>query len=148
MRLLLIAHCLLMLLVSTSFTIVTSIFGGSSLRWCYYHYSSNSGFGQKYVSHFSELEIYAYIATFAVGIIGYVFAIRSGRRAVGTIGIIVSTIGLASFVNEIFQLAELQYMSWIAFSPILMFVIAVFAFLPIRQHVLMETIPREKMAKW
>ena len=53
MRFWVVLHALLLLVAATYLTIFTSVFGGESLRWCYYHFSRNIGFGTQYVSSFS-----------------------------------------------------------------------------------------------
>jgi len=133
MRFWVISHAVLMLIASTSLTIFTAFFGDASLKWCYYHMSRSSGFGTEYISSFSPATIWAYLIAFAVGAISYFFVIRAGKPWIGTLGLILSLIGLTTFGNELFQLSKFQHESFLAFSPVLMLVLAVIACIPSKQ---------------
>jgi len=68
-------HAILLLLASTDFTIVTSALGKGSLRWCYFRYVSENGFGYEFVSDYNVLSIVMYVLAFAVGIAGFSVAL-------------------------------------------------------------------------
>jgi len=78
MRPTLMLHALLLLLASTDFTIVTSVTGRDSLRWCYFKYASQSGFGVEYVSEYPLSIILTYIVAFSVGVVGFTLALGKG----------------------------------------------------------------------
>src|SRR5688572_31924139 len=100
MRRTLLLHAFLLLLASTEFTIVTSALGGDSLRWSYFKYASQSGFGYKYASQYTLPVILTYLAAFSVGLAGFTLALRKGRPVVGTFGVVLSMLGLISFAVE------------------------------------------------
>ncbi|MBI1311666.1 hypothetical protein GC176_10260 [bacterium] len=119
MRRLLGIHALLLLLASTAFTIVTAVFGSESLQWCYYRYSSRSGFGTEYVSDFTLPVVATYLAAFAAGVIGFAAAVHKGRRVAGFLGLILSMVGFVSFAIEGSHWLFGHHTSWLAFSPVL-----------------------------
>ena len=126
---LLIAHAILTLLAGTALTVVTFFFDGA---WSYeiYRKSHSWGFGTEYVSPYSESVIFTYNTAFIIGILAYILIIRSGRWAIGSIGLLVSVTGLWCFVNESYQLGKFQYDSWIWVSPVLMLALAMISFAP------------------
>ena len=118
---LLLSHGLLLLLASTDFTAVTALFGGGSLRWEYFQYRFASGFGQPYVSEYSLLVVLTYCVAFACGALAYK---QSSSRRLGSAGLILSVLGVCSFVLEASHRIFAHHLSWLAFSPIINFVIA------------------------
>ena len=132
MRVLLLLHALLLLLASTDFTIVTALTGHDSFRWCYFRYSSWSGFGVRYVSGFTLPVVLTYIACFAVGVVAYSLAMARGRTWTGAVGLVLSGLGLASFLLEGSHWVAEHNRSWLAFSPLAMLVVCVVALLPSR----------------
>lgn len=126
MRFLLIAHMLLVLLASTSFTVLTFFWkGGWSVEL--YKLGYSSGFGRTYQSPYSETVILTYTSAFLVGLAGYILAMRSGARVSGTIGVLVSLVGIYCFGNEYFQLEQSSYNSRIAVCPLFMLALAIYS---------------------
>jgi hypothetical protein len=132
MRPILAIHSLLLLLASTSFTIVTAIFGGDSLNWCYYHYSSQSGFEYVFVSDFSLPVVITYLLAFVAGLFGFALAFQSGRHATAGLGFVLSAVGAVSFTIEGSHWLVEHHRSLLAFSPLAMFALALVACLPQR----------------
>ena len=132
MRLLLLLHALLLLLASTDFTIVTAVLGQDSWRWSYFKYASQSGWGYEYVSDYTLLMVLTYIVAFAVGLVGFAVACLQGRWPIGMLGIVLSVLGLVSFGIEGSHWVWEHNRSWLAFSPAIMFVLVVLAWLPRR----------------
>lgn len=131
MRILLALHAILLLLASTGFTIVTAFAGNSSFRWQYFRYHSSNGFGVKFVSDYSVFEIVTYLLAFGVGVFGFSLAVKS-RPLVGAAGVLLSLIGLLSFVIEGSHTLVDHHRSWLAFSPAIMFTLVLVACLPKR----------------
>jgi hypothetical protein len=114
-------HAILLLLASTDFTIVNLALGKGSLRWCYFGHVSEHGFGYEFVSDYSVLSILMYVLAFAVGIAGFSVALQHGHRVVGSLGVVLSVIGLVSFAIEGSHWMIEHNLSWLAFSPAVMF---------------------------
>lgn len=129
MRILLAIHAILLLLASTGFTIVTALLGKSSLQWCYFKYASSNGWGFKYVSDFSALEIATYILAFTFGVIGFCAAVKNNRPVVGVLGVFLSLLGVLSFAIEGSHWFITHNRSWLAFSPAIMFLLVSVVFL-------------------
>lgn len=132
MRRLLLLHALLLLLASTDFTIVTAALGQDSWRWSYVKYASQSGWGYEYVSDYTLPVVLTYLAAFAAGLAGFAVACLQGRWLIGTLGVVLSALGLVSFGIEGSHWVIEHNRSWLAFSPALMFVLVVLAWLPRR----------------
>lgn len=126
----LLQHALLILLASTEFSIVTSLWGGDRLHWRYYEYSSKSGFGYQYISEFALPVILTYTGAFAVGLFGFAMAIKKGASVVGVLGAILCVIGLFSFALEGSHLVFEHNRSWLAYSPAAMLVLVLIACIP------------------
>ena len=73
-----------------------------------------------------------YLAAFSVGVIGFTLALRQGRLVVGTLGVVLSLLGLISFGMEGSHWILEHNRSWLAFSPAAMFVLVAIAWLPRR----------------
>jgi len=123
MRVLLLLHALLLLLASTDFTIVTALTGHDSFRWCYFRYSSWSGFGVRYVSGFTLPVVLTYIACFALGVVAYSLAMAGGRMWTGAVGLVLCGLGLGSFLLEGSHWLVNHHRSWLAFSPLAMLIV-------------------------
>jgi hypothetical protein len=129
MRLLLLLHALLLLLASTDFTIVTAPLGRDAWRWSYFKYSSQAAWGYEYVSDYTLPMILTYIAAFAVGIVGFAVVCLQGRWLIGMLGVVLSVLGLVSFGIEGSHWVFEHNRSWLAFSPAIMFILVVPAWL-------------------
>jgi len=132
MRRLLVLHALLLLLASTGFTIVTCLFGGGSLHWCWLKYASQSGFGRAYHSEFSLPVVLTYIVAFSVGLVGFALGLKTGRKAICGLGAVLSAVGLVSFLIEGSHWVVEHHRSWLAFSPAVMFALVLIACWPRR----------------
>ena len=124
MRQVLVLHVLLMLLASTEFTIVTALFGGRSMQWCWYRYVSRSGFGSEFVPDYSLPIIAVYLVAFAFGIAGFGMSLQRGRSVAGFLGAALSVVGLISFAIEASHWISEHHRSWIAISPLAMYVLS------------------------
>lgn len=132
MRPLLALHAIVLLLASTDFTVATALLGKDALRWSYFKYASQSGFGYEYVSAYSGLTVSTYLLAFVLGIAGFCLAIRQDRRVVGALGLVLSIVGLVSFTIEGSHWIFEHNRSWLAFSPALAFALVALACLPKR----------------
>jgi hypothetical protein len=130
MRLVIVAHLILLALASTNFTIVTRFLGGEHFEWLYYKYQFESGFGAVYQSPFSVAVIVTYLLAFAAGAVGFSMAIGRGRQFIGGWGLILSVLGLVSFGIEASHWFSDHQRSWLVFSPGLMLVLSILALLP------------------
>jgi hypothetical protein len=130
MRFLLGLHSLLLLLASTKFTVVTSLLGRTGLEWCFYKYASSSGWGVKYVSDYSGLEVLVFLLAFGVGAIGFLSALKGRVPILAFIGLLLSLIGCISFAIEGSHWLIDHNRSWIAFSPVVMWILALLVSLP------------------
>jgi hypothetical protein len=130
MRYLLGLHSFLLLLASTKFTIVSSLFGGTGLEWCFYRYATSSGWGVKYVSEYSALEVITFLMAFGVGASGFLLAQKGRFPILAFLGFILSLLGCISFAIEGSHWLMDHNRSWIAYSPIVMWVLALLASLP------------------
>ena len=139
MRPVLAIHAILLLLASTDFTVVTAIFGDHAWKWCYFRYASQSGFGYVYHSEYTLWAIWAYLLAFVAGTVGFSVALQHGRRVVGTLGVVLSVLGLVSFAIEGSHWIFEHNNSWLAFSPAAMFVLVLLAVLPRRPAVVAES---------
>ena len=146
MRLLLLLHALLLLLASTDFTIVTAALGQDSWRWSYFKYSSQGGWGYEYVSDYTLPMVLTYIAAFAVGIVGFAVVWLQGRWLIGMLGVVLSVLGLVSFGIEGSHWVFEHNRSWLAFSPAIMFVLVVPAWLTKRTDALDQTAEKTSAA--
>ena len=129
MRILLFIHAVLMLLACTSYTIVTFFFDGA-WKVSFWNYWKSDGFGKQYSSPFPELDIYTYIAGFAIGVVAFGLAIRNGKLIVGIPGVLLSLVGVCCFVNELIQISNDRYHAWVWVCPTLMIILAIIASLP------------------
>jgi hypothetical protein len=121
----LILHIALLLLASTNFTIVTFAGEGTSFTWNYYTYTSRSGFGYEYVSDYALPQVLTYIAAYATGLITFIL-IRLRFRWINLIGIVLSALGLVSFLIEGSHWVIDHHRSWIASFPIAFIVLWIF----------------------
>lgn len=133
MRWLLIVHALLMVLASTAFTVVTSLTNSAPFQWCYFHYSFRNGFGSPYQSDYTLAVVVTYMLAFAVGLAGFLLAIRRQRPVTGTVGAVLCAMGLISFGMEGAHWLFDFHRSWLIFSPAAMIVLSVMACLPTGQ---------------
>ena len=134
MRLTLLAHALLMLLASTSFTVVTFITGRERLEWCYFKYAFENGFGYRYQPEFSFLVTVTYILAFACGLVGFALAYRERRCVIAVTGMVLSFVGLVSFLIEATHWAYQHNLSWLAFSPAAILIITAIDVVPRNSH--------------
>ena len=113
----------LLALASTSFTLVTGLADGQ-FRWEYFRYASHSGWGGVYQSAYSLPVAATYLAAYATGIAAYTIAYRQNSPLIGLAGILLCTIGCASFAFELTHWLLNHHRSLIASAPIALFVLA------------------------
>lgn len=127
MRYLLILHILAMLLASTDYSVVTAAFGGGQLHWQYFRYSQHWGWGPggQYTPNNSLLVVLTYLFGFVCGAAGYFIALKRGNPWAGTLGLILSLIGIVSYSIEASHWIWNHNRSWIACAQSLMILLAV-----------------------
>ena len=128
---LLLLHVFLLVLASTGFTAVTGIRDGH-YQWEYFRYSSQSGWGIPYQVAYSLQVVLTYLAGYATGAAAYCILYRSGSQVIGLAGLVLCTIGFASFAFEFSHWFIDHNRSWIASAPIALFALAAVA--AIQQH--------------
>ena len=124
MRLLLLLHAWLMLIAGTQYSLLTHWYRGDELSWNFFEYHSASGFGGGTEPSHSLAVVLAYLAAYAVGIVGFGLAIRAGSPILGSIGVILSLIGLFSFLVEGSHWVLSHERFWLLHSPTLMILLA------------------------
>lgn len=127
----LILHVMLLLLASTGFTVVKGLADGQ-FRWQYFQYHSQDGWGKPYEFPYSLPVVLTYLFAYAIGMVAFGLACRSGSRTIGLAGVILFAAGFASFAFELSHWFVHHYSSWIASAPIALFVLAIAA--GIQQH--------------
>ncbi|MFT5094162.1 MAG: hypothetical protein ACI93T_002996, partial [Porticoccaceae bacterium] len=130
MRPTLAVHAVLLALAATNFTAVTFFFGEGNWEFCYFQYAFRSGFGFQYVSDYSLAQVLTYLAAFGAGAVAFDLQRRDGRRVIGTVGLVLSLLGLMSFVIEGSHWLFNHHRSYIAFSPVVMFVLSALTCIP------------------
>jgi hypothetical protein len=130
MRILLGLHSLLLLLASTKFTVVTSLLGHTGFDWCFYKYGSSNGWGVPYVSDYRALEVVTFLLAFGIGAIGFLLALKGRLPILAFLGLLLSLVGGLSFTLEGSHWLIDHNRSWIAFSPVVMWVLALLVSLP------------------
>jgi hypothetical protein len=114
----LVFHIVLLLLASTNFTIIMFLREGTSLSWNYYSCTRRSGFGFEYVSDYSLPQVLAYIAAYAAGLMVFLPLFLRGCKWLGLPGLVLSILGLTSFVIEGSHWTIDHHRSWIVSFPI------------------------------
>lgn len=114
---LLAVHVALLVLASTRFTVVTGLTGGG-FRWEYFQFTNQSGWGQAYQFPYSLPVVATFLAAYAAGMAAYFLAWRQGSSIVGTLGLLLCGVGLASFAYELHHWFVDDYRSIIV-SPVI-----------------------------
>ncbi|MEX0714455.1 MAG: hypothetical protein WD278_19115, partial [Pirellulales bacterium] len=96
---LLVLHVVLLVFASTCFTVVTGI-GNGQYQWEYFRYFSQSGWGVPFQFTYSLPVVLVYLAAYATGVAAYCVAYRGGSQIIGLSGILLCTVGFASFTFE------------------------------------------------
>lgn len=120
---LLLAHVVLLILASTSFTVFTGLRDGY-FQWRYFTYASQSGWGLSYEFPYTLPIVLTYLAAYGTGLATYIFAWRGGTPIIGATGTFLCAIGFASFAYELTHWFSDHYNSWIASMPAALFVLA------------------------
>jgi hypothetical protein len=120
---LLVAHLVLLVLASTSFTVVTA-FANGRFQWQYFQYFWQHGWGLRYQFPYSLSVVLAYLAAYAVGVVVYYVAYRDGAKIIGLVGLLLCAAGVASFAFEATHWLVNHYTSLILSSPIVLGVLA------------------------
>jgi hypothetical protein len=110
-------HAGLLALASTKFSIVSWIWGSWPWSWNYFQYSYRNGWGYPYQSDYSLAVVVAYIAAYLVGMAGYGLAWHYVRGGWEVLGIILSVLGLVSFLIEGSHWLWSHHLSWIFVCP-------------------------------
>ena len=110
-------HAGLLVLASTKFTVLSWMWGNYYWTWNYYQYSHRNGWGYQYQSEYSALVVLTYIAAYLAGVAGY--ALVWNRVHYGWTGpaLILSALGLVSFLIEGSHWAWSHHLSWIVSCP-------------------------------
>jgi hypothetical protein len=122
----LVFHIVLLLLASTNFTIIMFLREGTSLSWNYYSCTRRSGFGFEYVSDYSLPQVLAYIAAYATGLMVFLPLFLRGWKWLGLPGLVLSVLGLISFVIEGSHWVIDHHTSWIVSFPIAFIILWIF----------------------
>lgn len=120
MRLLLLLHAWLMLIAGTQYSLLTHWYRGDELSWNFFQYHSASGFGGSTEPSHSLAVVLAYLAAYSVGIVGFGIASRAGSPILGSIGLILSLVGVISFLIEGSHWVFTHERFWLLHSPTLM----------------------------
>jgi hypothetical protein len=123
---LLLIHALLLLLASTSFTIVPGL-TGEGLRWQYFQYLSQWGWGMAYQFPYKLPVVLTYLAAYSIGVVAYALIWRQSMRLVGALGIVGCALGLVSFAYELTHWFRDSYDAWIISLPGPLLVLALVA---------------------
>lgn len=131
---LLVAHLVLLLLASTSFTVLT-YFTERRFQIQYFQYLWQHGWGLRYQFPYSLSVVLTYVAAYAVGVVVYYVAYRDGAKILGSVGLLLCVAGVASFAFEATHWLVDHYTSLILSSPIVLGVLApVVAIQQYRRH--------------
>jgi hypothetical protein len=124
--LLLVAHVILLILASTSFTAITALRDGH-FQWDYFRFASQSGWGTPYQFVYTLPTVLTYLAAYGTGLAAYVVAWRRGAPIIGATGAVLCAIGLASFAFELTHWFTDHNRSLIISTPALLLALAVAA---------------------
>jgi hypothetical protein len=116
--LLFVFHFALLLLAATKLTVVTG-FWYHQWSCSFYNFSYQHGWGHRFASSFSLLEIALYIGAYGTGLAAF-WMLRSRLPLVCGLGIFACLIGLASFGFEATHWLRNHNYSLIASAPVLM----------------------------
>ena len=124
-----------MLIAGTQYSLLTHWYNGDELKWNFYQYRSVSGFGNVVEPTHSLAVVLAYLAAYLVGVIGFWLAIKAGSQILGSLGLLLSLVGLGSFLIEGSHWVLTHERIWLLHSPTLMILLAflVIALAPNRQ---------------
>lgn len=122
--LLLATHLVLLVLASTSLTVITG-WNDGRFAWQYFRIVSQSGWGLPYQFPYSLPVVLTYLAAYGVGLATYAAAWRKGCSIVGSIGVLLCALGLASFAYELTHWFSAHYGSWIVSFPIALLLLAI-----------------------
>ena len=135
---LLLAHCGLLLLASTDYTVLTGWFNESTFRCEFFRYNFANGWGHEYKSDYSLLVVATYLLAYLAGAIGYLLVWLRGLPVLAFLGTALSLVGVASFAIEGSHWLIAHNLSWMVFSPTLMFVLAAVTLVAARWQPLTE----------
>lgn len=110
-------HAGLLVLASTKFRVVSWIWGTWSWAWNFFEYSYQSGWGYTYESNYSLPVVSAYVAAYLVGMAGYFLAWNHVRGGWRVLGVILSGLGLVSFLIEGSHWLWSHHLCWIFICP-------------------------------
>ena len=123
LRLLLIAHVVLLVLASTNFSIVSWLWGDPGWSWDHFQYSYRSGWGYTYVSDYSLAQVLSYMVAYGVGVAAFTgLSIRRRLRS-SALATVLCLLGVLSFCIEASHWLWDHHLSWIASFPAVMVVL-------------------------
>jgi len=110
-------HAILLVLASTQFTVLSWMWGDCAWSWNYFQYSHRNGWGFQYLSDYSLAVVLTYIVAYLAGFVGFVMARNIRPTGWAVIGIILSVLGLVSFLIEGSHWLWSHHLSWIVSCP-------------------------------
>ena len=122
----LLAHVVLLMIASTSFTIIPCL-SDQPLHWEYYRYRWQEGWGQPYVSPYSLPVLLTYLAAYFTGLIAFGKIWQAGSWIIGASGRLLCLVGAISFACELPLQVTSHYNSRILSAPIVLLFLAVLA---------------------
>lgn len=110
-------HAGLLVAASTRFSVLSWIWGDYAWKWDYFQYSYKNGWGYHYESDYSLVIVAMYIAAYLAGVAGHSLACKHLLNGWNITGIILSLLGLASFLIEGSHWVFPHHLSWIVSCP-------------------------------
>ena len=110
-------HAGLLILASTKFTVLSWIWGDHNWTWNYYQYTHRNGWGYQYQSEYSPLVVLTYIAAYLAGVAGYALVWKRVHYGWTSPALVLSALGLISFLIEGSHWAWSHHLSWIVSCP-------------------------------
>jgi hypothetical protein len=110
-----IVHIILLLLASTNLSIISWAWG-NPFTWNYFQFSYRDGWGYRYESNYSLLQVLLYLGTYTSGIL-VLSLLKYPRAYLSGLAAIVCLLGLVSFALELTHWLWDHHLSWIASFP-------------------------------
>jgi hypothetical protein len=110
-------HAGLLVVASTRFSVLSWIGGNYDWTWNYFQYSHRNGWGYQYQSDYSLGVVLTYITAYLAGVAGYGLACKHLSLGWNVLGIILSVLGLISFLIEGSHWVWTHNLSWIISCP-------------------------------
>jgi hypothetical protein len=110
-------HAGLLVVASTHLSVVSWLWGNSSWTWDYFRYAYQRGWGYPYQSDYSLAVVLIYLAAYLAGIAGYGMARKHVSTIWNPVALVLSLLGLISFLLEASHWLWNHHLSWIAICP-------------------------------